>query len=444
MQILLITLIILLIVIIMLVLFFYKKLKAINANLLDKQSEIENQKKNLEETNKQLILANKQAERMSNFKNQFLANISHEIRTPLNAITGYSKLLAKNITSESNNYYINQVMQASDNMTVIISDLLDFSKIEAGKMVLELTKFNPLKIITQTISTLKFRAEEKNIQLEIHIDPFIPQSIIGDPHRLSQILINLINNAIKYSNDGQVVTIEAKCVNHGEDCTMQFAITDKGVGIPDLKLDTIFESFTQITSDTSRIHEGTGLGLSIVKRLIELQHGTITVKSKVKEGSTFSFSITYKIAMPEQDEITTNNIADKSVSLPKTYNILLVEDNLINQELAKDTIASWKEPFVVDIAENGKEAIIALQNKDFHLVLMDIQMPVMDGHEATQYIRSSLPKPKCNIPIIGMTAHAMTSEKELALKNGMNEYIIKPFNPEELKQKIIYFVTLKE
>jgi CheY-like chemotaxis protein/nitrogen-specific signal transduction histidine kinase len=428
----------------MLVLFFYKKLKAINANLLDKQCEIENQKKNLEETNKQLIEANKQAERMSNFKNQFLANISHEIRTPLNAITGYSKLLAKNITTESNSYYINQVTQAADNMTVIISDLLDFSKIEAGKMVLELKTFNPVKIITQTISTLKFRAEEKNIQLEIHIDPFIPQSIIGDPQRLSQILVNLINNAIKYSNDGQVVTIEAKCENHGEDCTMQFAITDKGVGIPELKLDTIFESFTQVTSDTSRIHEGTGLGLSIVKRLIELQHGTISVKSKVKEGSTFSFAITYKIAMSERDENSTQNKPDKIVILPNTYNILLVEDNLINQELAKDTIASWKEPFVVDIAENGKEAIMALQKKDFHLVLMDIQMPIMDGHEATQYIRNSLPAPKCNVPIIGMTAHAMSSEKELALKNGMNEYIIKPFNPEELKQKIIYFVTLKE
>jgi CheY-like chemotaxis protein/nitrogen-specific signal transduction histidine kinase len=428
----------------MLVLFFYKKLKAINANLLDKQCEIENQKKNLEETNKQLIEANKQAERMSNFKNQFLANISHEIRTPLNAITGYSKLLAKNITTESNSYYINQVTQAADNMTVIISDLLDFSKIEAGKMVLELKTFNPVKIITQTISTLKFRAEEKNIQLEIHIDPFIPQSIIGDPQRLSQILVNLINNAIKYSNDGQVVTIEAKCENHGEDCTMQFAITDKGVGIPELKLDTIFESFTQVTSDTSRIHEGTGLGLSIVKRLIELQHGTMSVKSKVKEGSTFSFAITYKIAMSERDENSTQNKPDKIVILPNTYNILLVEDNLINQELAKDTIASWKEPFVVDIAENGKEAIMALQKKDFHLVLMDIQMPIMDGHEATQYIRNSLPAPKCNVPIIGMTAHAMSSEKELALKNGMNEYIIKPFNPEELKQKIIYFVTLKE
>jgi CheY-like chemotaxis protein len=428
----------------MLVLFFYKKLKAINANLLDKQCEIENQKKNLEETNNQLIEANKQAERLSNFKNQFLANISHEIRTPLNAITGYSKLLAKNITTESNSYYINQVTQAADNMTVIISDLLDFSKIEAGKMVLELKTFNPVKIITQTISTLKFRAEEKNIQLEIHIDPFIPQSIIGDPQRLSQILVNLINNAIKYSNDGQVVTIEAKCENHGEDCTMQFAITDKGVGIPELKLDTIFESFTQVTSDTSRIHEGTGLGLSIVKRLIELQHGTISVKSKVKEGSTFSFAITYKIAMSERDENSTQNKPDKIVILPNTYNILLVEDNLINQELAKDTIASWKEPFVVDIAENGKEAIMALQKKDFHLVLMDIQMPIMDGHEATQYIRNSLPAPKCNVPIIGMTAHAMSSEKELALKNGMNEYIIKPFNPEELKQKIIYFVTLKE
>jgi len=444
MQILLITFIILLAVIIVLVLFFYKKLKTVNENLILKQNEFETQKKHLEDTNKQLIEANNQAERMSKFKNQFLANISHEIRTPLNAITGYSNLLAKNLTIESNTYYINQVLQASDNMTVIISDLLDFSKIEAGKMMLESIKFAPVKIITQTISTLKFRAEEKNIQLEIHIDPFIPKAIIGDPYRLSQILINLINNAIKFSNDGQVVTIEAKCENTDEDCSLEFVITDKGVGIPELKLATIFESFTQINSDTSRMSEGTGLGLSIVKRLIELQNGTITVKSKVKQGSTFSFTIKYKIAESDSNEITKNTTKDKTAPLSGTYNILLVEDNLINQELAKDTISSWKEPYIVDVAENGKEAIMALQKKTYHVVLMDIQMPVMDGHEATQYIRSSLPAPKCNVPIIGMTAHALSSEKELALKNGMNEYIIKPFNPDELKQKITYFVTLKD
>lgn len=444
MQILLITIIVLLIAIIGLALFFYRRLKEVNANLIKKQVKIETHKKELEVKNDQLQKANIKAERLSQFKSQFLANISHEIRTPLNAITGYAKLLSKNLKIDSNNYYVNQVLQSTDNMMVIISDLLDFSKIEAGKMVLESLNFNPVKIITHAISTLKFKAESKNIQLEIHIDPFIPKTIIGDPHRLSQILINLINNAIKFSNEGQIVTIESKCENHGDDCLMQFSISDKGLGIAENKLETIFESFTQVNSDTSRLYEGTGLGLSIVKRLVELQKGNISVKSKVKEGSVFEFSISYKIAPNSRKSKEIINTEKSESQLSENYNILLVEDNIINQELAKDTIKSWTEPFSVDVAENGKEAIIALQQKKYNLVLMDIQMPVMDGHEATQYIRSSLPAPICNIPIIGMTAHAMSSEKEIALKNGMNEYIIKPFNPDELKQKIIFFVTLKE
>lgn len=444
MQILLVLLLALLLIIMGLVLLFYKKLRTINKELIKKQIKIENSKKNLENTNEQLIESNNETKRLSNYKNLFLANISHEIRTPLNAILGYAKLLSNGITDNSNQYYINQVLQATDNMMIVINDLLDFSKIEAGKMVIEQTNFNPVKIITEAISTLKFRAEEKKINLEIHIDPLIPETLNGDPYRLSQILTNLISNAIKFSNNGQVVSIEARCESHIKKCTMHFYVIDNGLGIPENKLETIFESFTQAHSDTSRLHSGTGLGLSIVKRLVELQNGSISVKSKMKEGSVFSFTIPYKIAQPDKFEVKKDELAEPKKISTNNYNILLVEDNLINQELAKDTILSWTEPFTVDIAENGKEAIIALQNKEYDLVLMDIQMPIMDGHEATQYIRSSLPAPKCKVPIIGMTAHALSSEKEQAMKNGMNEYVIKPFNPDELKQKIIYFVTLKE
>jgi len=445
MQFLLIITIALLLITIGLVLLFYKKLKKVNSNLLNQQSRIEEQKKDLIQTNKELKHSHVQAERLSNFKSQFLANISHEIRTPLNAISGYTKLLSKSIKTDCDSYYINQVLQATDNMMIIINDLLDFSKIEAGNMVLESIEFNPVKIVTQSISTLKFRAEEKNIKLEIHIDPFIPQFIIGDPHRLSQILTNIISNAIKFSMEGQVVTIEAQCETHDENCTLFFSVTDRGLGIPENKLENIFESFTQVHSDTSRLFKGTGLGLSIVKRLIELQNGDIKVKSKVKEGSEFSFNIPYKVSISNtknnKTETSSNNTS-KTEGID--INILLVEDNLINQELVIDTIESWPEKITVDIADNGKEAILAIQKKEYNVVLMDIQMPIMDGHEATQYIRTSLPEPKCNIPIIGMSAHALSSEKEEAIKNGMNEYIIKPFNPEELKQKIISFVLKEE
>lgn len=444
MQYLFITIIVLLCIIIGLGLFFFKKLKAINTDLLSKQKEIEAQKQDLQEKNKQLEEANIAANKLSDFKSQFLANISHEIRTPLNAIAGYSKLLANNLEKDNNIYHVNQVLQSSENMMIIINDLLDFSKIEAGKMVLEKVNFNPIKIITNAISTLKFKAEDKNIQLEIHIDPFIPKAIKGDPYRLSQILINLISNAIKFSNEGQVVTIEARCENNQEESKLTFAITDRGVGIPDKKLANIFESFTQVHSDTARLYEGTGLGLSIVKRLIELQNGYIEVQSKVKKGSVFTFSITYEIVTEvKPTESKQKSKKNKSI-LSESHNVLLVEDNAINQELAVDTIASWNEPIVVDVAENGKDAIIALQEKKYSAILMDIQMPIMDGHEATQYIRNSLPEPQCKIPIIGMTAHAMSSEKEIALKNGMDEYITKPFNPDELKQKLIDFISKKE
>lgn len=440
MNVLVILLTALVLILLFLVFFFYQKQKKYYLNLEKNKNIYELITEDLEIANDKLLKSNLRENQLSKFKDQFLANISHEIRTPLNAISGYAKLLSKNLKIESNNYYINQVLQATDNMMIIINDLLDFSKIEAGKMVLEKINFNPVNIITQAISTLKFKAEEKNIKLEIHIDPFIPQLINGDPYRLSQILINLMSNAIKFSSNGQVVTIDVRCESNDEKCTMFFSITDHGLGIPESKLETIFESFTQAHSDTSRLFKGTGLGLSIVKRLVELQDGSIKVKSKVNEGSVFSLSIVYKKADADSNESLNNKPIKQQIDLNKSYNILLVEDNLINQELAKDTILSWPETFNVDIAENGKEALIALQKNKYNLILMDIQMPIMDGHEATQYIRNSLPVPKCNIPIIGMTAHALTSEKELALNNGMNDYIIKPFNPDELKQKIIYFV----
>jgi len=218
-------------------------------------------------------------------------------------------------------------------------------------------------------------------------------------------------------------------------------VKDQGIGIAESKLETIFESFTQVHSDTARNNFGTGLGLAIVKRLIDLQNGNISVKSTVGKGSEFQFSIPYKwVNNTSLNEKTTTEHNETKNYDDCMNGILLVEDNEINQELAKDTILSWQEGFFVDIAENGKEAIEMLQTKNYCVILMDIQMPIMDGHEATQYIRSSLPEPKCSTPIIGMTAHAMTSEKEIAMNNGMNEYIIKPFNPEDLKQKIHSFV----
>lgn len=445
MQILLISITVALLVFVVIILFITLKLKKINVQLQQQQSKIENQKQDLQDTNLKLIEARIHAEKLSDFKSQFLANISHEIRTPLNAIIGYTKLLDKNVNADNNHQYLNNIIQASNNLSVIINDLLDFSKIEAGKMILDHTEFHPFEIITQAISTLKFKAEEKNITLEIHIDPMIPRVLKGDPYRLSQIMINLLSNALKFSHQNQVVSIEVNAQVNKSSCLLQFLVRDHGIGIESDKLESIFESFNQAQSDTARLYGGAGLGLAIVKRLVTLQKGTIEVKSKINEGSTFVVSINYEIppARSQQEAIKKpNEINYNSTGISdEVFQILLVEDNLINQELAKDTINSWNGPFTVDIAENGREAIEALKNKPYHVVIMDIQMPIMDGHEATRFIRNEMPEPISKIPIIGMTAHAMSSEKELAFKNGMNEYIIKPFNPEELKQKIIFFVN---
>lgn len=419
---------------------FTLKMKKANQKLLNQQSKIESQKKDLQDANLKLIEARIHAEKLYDFKSQFLANISHEIRTPLNAIMGYAKLMSAKSEKEKSEHYLKNIIQASDNLSIIINDLLDFSKIEAGKLVLEAIPFKPLEIITQAISTLKFKAEEKNISLEIHINPSLPRVLNGDPGRLSQILINLISNAIKFSHQNQNVSIDVNCESHATRCDLMFSVTDQGIGIDEDKLDSIFESFTQAQNDTSRFYGGTGLGLAIVKRLATMQKGKITVSSKPNLGSCFSVTIPYEIVDEPMEESPANEKSESKLPISSTnpIRILLVEDNLINQELAVDTIKSWQEKTEIDIAENGKEAIEALKNKKYHVVIMDIQMPVMDGHEATKYIRTQMEAPVKDIPIIGMTAHAFSKEKELAFENGMDEYIVKPFDPEELKRKIIY------
>ncbi len=424
---------------------FYLKMKKVNIKLHRQQQENELQRKKLEETNSELVEAKNHAEKISGYKSEFLANISHEIRTPLNAITGYIYLLQKQLDPDNKNTYIHNILTSSENLGVIINDLLDISKIEAGKMVIEQLCYNPVTVVTQVMSTLKYKAEEKNIAVELHLDPMIPDHLLGDPYRLSQILTNLVNNAIKFSESGQEVTINVNGILRNDIYELNIGVVDRGIGIEETKLANIFESFAQISSNTARNQTGTGMGLAIVKRLIELQKGSITVDSKVNEGSKFKFTIPYSIAPPEmviKKKKNTDNAVD-NINITKRVNILLVEDNEINQELAVDTINSWNMNFNIDIAQNGMEAIDMHEKNNYDIILMDIMMPLMDGNEATIHIRKKMAAPKCNIPIIGMTAHALPQEKHTAMENGMNEYVTKPFNPRELKQKIIDF-TEKE
>jgi CheY-like chemotaxis protein len=318
---------------------------------------------------------------------------------------------------------------------VIINDILDVTKIVAGKLLIEEVDYVFQDIIKNCIKINQLRADSKGVLLTTEIDKDIYPVLIGDPVRLNQILINLIANAIKFTEKGEV-KVKVKVLNDNETNVMlQFEVEDTGIGIPADKLESIFESFTQASSATTRKYGGTGLGLTITKQLIELQEGTISVKSEPGAGSTFLFTLIIKKGnvkvYAKHKEVAEINKSSHRFSDVK---ILLVEDNLINQKVASYTLT--KQGALVEIANNGREAILMLEEKKYDIILMDIQMPEMDGFEATQYIRNSIKDSISKTPIIAMTASALVSERVKCLALGMNDYLSKPFRPKELYEKI--------
>lgn len=380
----------------------------------------------------ELKSAKQLAEETAKIKEQFLANMSHEIRTPMNGIIGLTRILLESELSEEQNRYLSSIKTCSDNLLVIINDILDFSKIEAGKMTFENVAFNVPEIVGHAIELFKAKADERSIVLNSSIDKNIPKHICGDPTRLSQILNNLISNAIKFTEKGDVsINIKLRS-QRDDDVTLDFEVKDSGIGIPESSLATIFESFTQASSDTTRKFGGTGLGLTIVKNMIELQGGTIGVRSQVGTGTTFYFHLSFKIA--DENDLQEESEVDQYISTSH-LRILAAEDNPINQMVIKKLFADWNTELVC--ADNGRIALEMLQSEKFDLVLMDIQMPEMDGHTACRKIRSELPENLKNIPVIAMTAHATSQEKQKCYDAGMSDYISKPFNPTELKKKII-------
>ncbi len=404
------------------------------------RNELETALSTINEQKLELEKANQEIRESSRMKEIFLANTSHEIRTPLNAIIGFTNLLLNGNLETGQRKYIENIKASGNNLLVVINDILDFSKIESGKLTLEQIEFDFRNLIKHTINTLQVKSQERQIELKYDISSEIPEIIIGDPVRLNQILINLIGNAIKFTNMGGNVKLLATTGKAEEGFVkILFKVEDNGIGIPREKLNQIFQSFTQGESDTTRKYGGTGLGLSIVKQLIELQNGEITVESAVGKGTAFTF---YIILRPG-NKLGTNHIKHQSKeiesSMADNMRILLVEDNIINQQLAFDTLKSWNNKIEIELANNGKIALDKVSHNHFDLVLMDIQMPEMDGIEATISIRK-LPSPKNETPIMAMTAHALKNEKENCLKIGMNDYISKPFDPEELFVKILNFV----
>jgi signal transduction histidine kinase/CheY-like chemotaxis protein len=391
-----------------------------------------------------IIKAKEAAEQAKETQEQFLANTSHEIRTPMNGIIGMTNHLKDTALSSEQREYIGAINESANSLLVLINDLLDLSKINAGKMTFEKKAFRLSDLFKNLVYSLQYRSTEKNINLMSSIDQAIPSVVIGDPVRLNQILLNLTGNAIKFTEKGEV-KISAKLLKDDEkELMILFSVQDTGIGIQESKLNTIFESFTQVNARTTRKYGGTGLGLTIAKQLIEQQNGTISVSSKVNEGSTFSFSLSFKKlarGVKAQREL---NIQPSDFNQPNlnSISVLVVDDNKVNQRVAALTLQKWNAK--VDVADNAKAAFEKLAAKKFDLILMDVTMPEIDGFEATRYIRKKMPVPVSKTPIIAMTASALIGDREKCIAVGMNEYVSKPFNPEDLYDKIIKTIPLDD
>ena len=382
------------------------------------------------------LIEKEKAEESKKFQQQFLANMSHEIRTPMNAVIGMTNLVLKTNLDEQQKKYINAIKVSSDNLLIIINDILEISKIEAGKLDFESIPFRLDEVFGNVNNVLRFKAEEKGLKLITKLDERLPKTVKGDPGRLNQVLINLVGNAIKFTEHGSVEMGCRFASEKDKKVVVEFVVKDTGIGIPQEKIDLVFESFTQASSDTSRKYGGTGLGLTISKQFVEMQGGTIGVVSVIGKGSTFTFSIPYEMVdekeILSQTEVPTAQQTDR---LTKA-NILLVEDNEFNRIVAVDTLKEYLPEVNVAIAVNGKDAVEKLQQGNFDLVLMDVQMPEMDGYDATQFIRKQFSAPLNAIPILAMTANATKEEVDKCRECGMDDYISKPFVPENLIRKM--------
>jgi len=383
---------------------------------------------------KELDLAEKQASIAVQTKENFLANMSHEIRTPLSGILGFTNLLQKRSLDATSAEFVSAIQQSGENLITIVNDILDLSKIEAGMMRITPGIFSINGLINSVETLFSERVKEKGLSITSTVDPAIPDTLKGDATRLTQILVNLIGNAIKFTQQGSIsIAVYSKSRTDSK-ITLGFDITDSGIGIEKEKLAEVFERFNQGEDSTTRNYGGTGLGLSIVKNLIQLQNGDIKVRSEQGKGSTFSFFIPYDISEQQLNtplSIPANYYRDKS---KKALRILVVDDNAINQSLMNHLLLQWNIDF--NIVSNGMEAVEKLGNKVYDLILMDLQMPQMDGYAATQHIREVM---KLDIPIIAMTAHALAGEREKCLSRGMNEYISKPIKEQELFDLISQF-----